>query len=451
MPSKSNFHKNLKNQLNKKPIQEIYRSNFTYKTVSVESYLINFSEEIFNIFDEIFHEMDVFDKFNLLFESKIINPSENQAAEHYRYRKKDISDEEFSVDDNLNKIKKIVSNRNPKKVFVFGIGGSYEGPKLLLESIKLTRFNAEYFFITGSDEDELNAYHKDKIYDDENLYFFISKSFKSIETLNSFKKIQLNNQTNNCIAITANANEAMKHGFKNQNIINFPETIGGRYSIWSQSALPIISDESYKNFLRGGRSADELLFGSKDYLRLLKLLSFYDIWSSNYLNSEIRVILSYLWIFRSLPDYLQQLEMESLGKFPHPESIFTKTGKTIYGGFGPIAQHSYFQLLHQGTSNAISDIISYKGECKTLISIQANAQADLLSGIKKHEKGPSKVNSNISVNHFELKEKSEFELGWIIATWEHRVFLTSQMLSINPFDQFGVNAGKLATEDFLKL
>ena len=141
--------------------------------------------------------------------------------------------------------------------------------------------------------------------------------------------------------------------------------------------------------------------------------------------------------------------MESLGKPNNPESIFSFTGQTIYGGFGPIAQHSYFQLLHQGTSGTSADFIAGLSSHSALLNSQAEGQFKLLSGKIKFKKGMDATNSNIGTNFFLLKELDLASLGALIAFWEYRVFITAAMLQINPFDQFGVNAGKTVARKIL--
>ena len=183
----------------------------------------------------------------------------------------------------------------------------------------------------------------------------------------------------------------------------------------------------------------------------LKNIVFHDVWSSNFLNKKNRVILSYNWRLRSITNYLQQLEMESLGKPNNPESIFINTGQTIYGGFGPTAQHSYFQLLHQGTQNICADIIlNSQNKYDSLAFSQGITQASLLSeGATTLLKDEEAINGNVPINLFIFDGIDAKKLGFLIATWEHRVFITSVMLQINPFDQFGVNAGKIYTKKYL--
>ena len=143
--------------------------------------------------------------------------------------------------------------------------------------------------------------------------------------------------------------------------------------------------------------------------------------------------------------------MESLGKPSNAESIFHETGQTIFGGFGSTAQHSYFQLLHQGTAQCSADIIYSPDTQSPLSNAQAQGQASLLSSPQNQSSNLLELtNGNIPVNLFVLPKLSLKELGFLLATWEHRVFVTASLLQINPFDQFGVAAGKKAANKFLK-
>ena len=142
--------------------------------------------------------------------------------------------------------------------------------------------------------------------------------------------------------------------------------------------------------------------------------------------------------------------MELLGKKANPKSIFNETGQSIFGGFGSTAQHSYFQLLHQGTAEFCTDIIYSTSTNSSLSRAQAIGQAALLSSdFKESVHLLEKTNSNSPVNLFHLNKLSLESLGFLLATWEHRVFIAASMLQINPFDQYGVAAGKLIAKKFL--
>ena len=419
-------------------------TNFVFENdiLKYESYLSGFTNSLFNQFNAKSDELNLKLKIEDLINGKEVNFTEGQAAWHPRYRK------DFNLNTSLPEI-----NLDCKNIVVLGIGGSFEGPKLLIESLHDSDSNINSIFITGSDPFEF----KDKVRNinpKETIFIVSSKSFTTDETLETLADaIDWSGDMNNFIAITANKKAALKHNIKN--IIEFDKEIGGRYSIWSSIHLPAIYGSSSKfnskDFLRGGHQADLDLQKNDDYLRFIKTLSFSDIWLNNSEGKNSRAVLSYSWKLRSFADYVQQLEMESLGKQANKHSEFKNTGQVIFGGYGPTAQHSYFQLLHQGTQKIAADIIVSKEDTKSTAYAQAITQAKLLSSgaddlLKKEEK----INGNVPLNLIMLNKIDSYSMGYLIASWEHRTFVTSVILEINPFDQYGVSAGKIYTKKYLK-
>ena len=410
--------------------------------LNYESHLNGFSDSIFQSFNSKSKELNLESKIDDLLTGKIINFSENQAAWHPKYRSKFDS----MPPKKENKFKH-------KNVITLGIGGSFEGPKLLIESLHDSNSDINHIFITGSDAYEF----KDKVNNlnpDETIVIVSSKSFTTDETLETLKEaIKWSSNMENFIAITANKEEAAKYNI--EEIIEFDKEIGGRYSIWSDINLPALygpkSNFDPKLFLKGGHQADLDIQNNSDYLNFIKILSFSDIWFNNFAGKNTRAILSYSWKLRSFANYAQQLEMESLGKHPNQNSEYKNTGQIIFGGYGPTAQHSYFQLMHQGTQNICADIIASKEDSKSLAYAQALTQTKLLSfGAEDLLKEEEEINGNIPTNLFLLNKIDSYTLGYLIATWEHRTFVSSVMLEINPFDQFGVSAGKIFTKKYLE-
>lgn len=426
--------------------------------LTCESHINGFSNELFSEYDDISEEKNLKSKIEDLMNSRVVNHSENQAATHPQYRKKSANRGEV-LQTSLGRLnsKLIEKNLRQANVIILAIGGSYEGPKLLLESIKQHNFscldtNINYQFITGPDSDEFIS--KTELLNPKNTIFIVaSKSFTTDETIESLKKaLEWSIDATHFIAITSNINEPLKYGIKKIDIINFDSKVGGRYSIWSPIGEFICDYYSFGDFLDGGKKADEDLqkFSANKYLDFVKYLAFTDIWHNNSKGKNTRAVLSYIWKIRSFPNYVQQLEMESLGKHASSNSKFKNTGQIIFGGYGPTAQHSYFQLLHQGTQEICADIIASKEDLKGLAYAQAITQSKLLSNGAENFKDKEKINGNVPTNLFLLKKVDPFSIGYLIATWEHRVFVTAIMLGINPFDQFGVNAGKIYTKNYIK-
>ena len=461
-------------EINKQTVsitEDCYELNFASKALKYKSLLKGFNKEIYNLFDSHFDLLNLSEKIHNLFNGAIVNPTENQSAIHHAYRDvysdnpnnllpKDTLD---SCSESINiciGLKNDLLDRGIKNVITIGIGGSFEGPKLLIET--LTAEHERFFnhiFLTGPDVIEFSEMIE-PLNQEETFFIISSKSFSTDETLQSIALAEewsglKCDFANHFLAVTSQPKKAQAFGFSDNNIIQFPNEIGGRYSIWSPISLPAILElgERFIEFLKGGSLADIQFLNDEKYQKFLKTLSFSDIWYNSFVNKGVRVLLSYSWKMRFFTDYAQQLEMESIGKQPNKDSIFQKTGQVVFGGFGSTAQHSYFQLLHQGTASVCADVftIAENKEKNKLLFAQSQAQSNLLAnGADAELQEFEKVNGNIPTNLFTLESLNPFNFGYLIATWEHRTFLTSQMLQINPFDQYGVSAGKIFTKKYLE-
>lgn len=430
-----------------------------------ESLIKGFTEKNFIEFDEASKKIELSKKIDNLISGKIVNKSENQAALHPKYRSyaynenapKKIVDSKIKALEFFNKFCKKcrLESYESINIVMLGIGGSFEGPKLLLESLNDPISSVQslfekvnYEFITGSDPNEFDI--KTRLLHPENTCFIVSsKSFKTEETIKNLRKaLEWSGDKDKFIAISANPREVKKYNI--ENVISFDKEIGGRYSIWSPITQFHLYGENRNCFLKGGHQADLDILENEDYLNFIKRISFTDIFLNNS-GRNVRAVLSYIWTLRSLPTYFQQLEMESLGKQPSSRSDYKFTGQIIFGGYGPTAQHSYFQLLHQGTQEICADIISTSDDETSLSFAQAITQSKLLAyGESEIQlENELKINGNVPINLFLLKKFNAFNLGYLIATWEYRTFVTAIMLDINPFDQFGVHAAKIYTNQYL--
>jgi glucose-6-phosphate isomerase len=446
------LHSSLKNISEIQPTNKKFSFKFESNFLNYESHLRDFSSEHYKIFDQLYSELNLRSSIDDLFAGKEVNKSEKRAALHHQYRL-DSPGDGFNFKKITKPFMQMIKKGGFANIVTFGIGGSYEGPKLLQEFTQKSSSKFNYYFISGPDKDEFNSVIK-PLTGKKNFYIFSSKSLSTDETLTCLKWLGSKRTARNSIVVTANPKKARSLGFLEKNIIPFPETVGGRYSIWSPISLSAAIESNFSEFLKGGAAADKMLLGAsredRKYQKLIKVLVFSDLWFGNYRNKKNRVVLSYSWKLRSLANYIQQLEMESLGKRPHKNSIFQETGQSIFGGFGSTAQHSYFQLLHQGTSEFCADIIYSTSSDSPLSSAQAQGQSFLLSSEPKSSNNPlEETNSNSPVNLFHLNTPSLSSVGFLLATWEHRVFVTASMLQINPFDQYGVAAGKAIAKKFL--
>ena len=425
---------------------------FENEQVSFQSHIYEFTSELYEEFDSKADNLGLQSKLDDLFSGKHVNYTEKQAAWHPKYRN-EYNPDSFDTPSNKNQQKKLSNLNNicsdAKNVVTIGIGGSFEGPKMLSEVVNLSNEDTNFIFITGSDSSEFRI-KTQKLDPKDTIFIVSSKSFTTEETILVLKEaISWSGEMNRFFAITANKEEAKKYNLIN--IIEFDHEIGGRYSIWSEISALIfcLKKHDYDSFMAGGKRADFDFKTNDSYFKFVKNLAYSDIWLNNFQNKNSRAVLTYIWNFRSFPDYIQQLEMESLGKRSSKNSEFKKTGQIIFGGYGPTAQHSYFQLLHQGTQGVCADIIASKEDKKSLAHAQAITQSKLLSQGAEDLKDQERINGNVPTNLFLINRTSSYELGYLLATWEHRTYVTAVMLGINPFDQFGVSAGKIYTKKYL--
>ena len=437
---------------------DYHKENYEDKYLSINSRSLTFSEEIKDIFEEIYQKKNIDKSLDQLRSGKFLSKTENRSISHVKNRQSvDLFlKEDLSI---VKALKEDLIKRNIKNILILGTGGSFEGPNLLLEIFSTDAIeNFTFSFITGPDETEFKE--KTRFLEPEKTIFIISsKSLSTTETLESFDRAKrwLNKEIgeksrSHLFTVTSNENKA-KEIFNEENIFIFDKGIGGRYSIWSLISLPALleADQKFVNFIEGGLRFDDLFFKKKDLKEFVKKISFQDIWNNNFLDFKNRIILSYSWPIRSLPNYFQQLEMESLGKPNNTESIFEKTSQIIFGAFGPKAQHSFFQEIHQGTNKYCVDLISNRKDRieNNLISKQLRAQKILFEkNLDDFKNTPIEVNANSLFNHFELSNLEALNIGYLIALWEYRTFITANMLGINPFDQFGVEAGKTISNSF---
>ncbi len=425
---------------------------FENEKISFESYIDEFTSELYDEFDLKADNLGLQSKIDDLFSGKNVNYTENLGAWHSKYRD-EYNPISFDTPSNKNQHKNL-SHLNDlcldaKNIVTIGIGGSYEGPKMFLETIETEKEDTNFIFITGPDPSEFRSKTK-KLDPKDTIFLIASKSFKTEETILMFQEaLSWSGDRKKFIAITANKEAAKKYNINN--IIEFDKEIGGRYSIWSEISVLVhcLKKENFDAFIAGGKQADNDLKNNKSYCKFVKNLAYSDIWFHNIKDKNSRAVLAYAWNLRSFPDYVQQLEMESLGKQPSKDSEFKKTGQIIFGGYGPIAQHSYFQLLHQGTQNICADIIINKDDKESLSYAQAITQSKLMSQGAADLHDHEKINADIPTNLFFINSLSSYDLGYLLATWEHRTFITAVMLKINPYDQFGVNAGKIYTKKYL--
>src|SRR6266481_8867 len=223
--------------------------------------------------------------------------------------------------------------------------------------------------------------------------------------------------------------------------------VGGRFSVWSAVGLAAViamGFDQFEEFLAGGREMDAHFATANPEKNIPALMALIGVWNANFLGAATHAVLPYSNALRLLPAYLQQLEMESNGKRVDREgrSLEYATCPVVWGMEGTVSQHSFHQLLHQGTQIVPVDFIDL--ESNEILSANARAQADALAlGTDDAKLAPFKqYPGNRPSSTLFLEGVNARNLGRLIALYEHKVFTQGVIWNINSFDQWGVELGK---------
>lgn len=396
------------------------------------------------------------EKIQDLFKGNFINVTENKLVSHTSLRDENAS---IEIQRELSKIEYFVKNLYNSEytdVICLGIGGSYLGPMFVSNALFKYTYplanNINLHFIANCDTSSINLI-LNKLNPRKTIIIINSKSFTTIETINNSQicinwlrnQVDNHNYLNQIFAITSNVDKAIKFGIIPDNIFAFSNTVGGRYSIWSAVGLPVIIKiglDNFKRFLKGAYLIDEH-FKNNDLINNIPvIMGLVSVWNINFMQYKSLAIISYLDALNNFSDYLQQLSMESNGKSVNLDNkeIDYDTGEIIFGGLGCNVQHSFMQMLYQGTQNISVDFIASSKEEFLFANCIAQSQA-LMQGLNNVDTF-KKCKGNCPNSIILFPELTPEVLGSLIAMYEHKVFVQSVMWNINSFDQWGVELGK---------
>lgn len=332
-----------------------------------------------------------------------------------------------------------------------GIGGSLLGPQFCISALtEFTTDKLRFHFIAGIDPNEFKRVVT-KLDPETTLFIVASKSFATKETLyNMNKAIKWLGQTaqlnKHIIAVTANTGKTKEFGINN--VIPMWEWVGGRYSACSSINLITCIAIGFENFsaILSGANAMDKHFTEADFDQNLPvLLALLGIWNNNFLKIHNLLVLTYSQDLQQFVPYLQQLDMESNGKSidMNGQPVNYATGPIVWGGLANLGQHSYFQLLCEGTHKIAADLISFNMLHDDIINQMCDAHQKILS---TH----NEVNNQAYVyqpvktptNHISLIGCTPKSIGSIMALYEHKIFTQSVIWNINAFDQPGVELSK---------
>jgi glucose-6-phosphate isomerase len=390
-------------------------------------------------------------------EGKVVNLSENRPALHSALRKPRSSalPEVRETRERMEKWVNQIHQSHFTDIVNIGIGGSDLGPQMAVQALMPYAVTAQRIhFVSTLDAHQVTACLA-ALSPETTLVIVSSKSFTTQETLvnATVVKAWLSDKfAEHAFAVTLNQAEAMRFGIREDHIFPLWAWVGGRYSLWSAIGLPLalsIGMDNFEAFLEGGHAMDNYVLNTPLEENLAVTLALLNHHYLNTQGAQTHAILPYDFRLRRFPAYLQQLEMESNGKSltQTGEKVGVQTGPIIWGEMGTDGQHSFFQLLHQGTQCIPADFI--------LIEKPDHPLYDQHLMLLSH--GLSQMQA-LSVNNrpstlILLPTLSPYYLGALIALYEYKVFISAVLWNINPFDQPGVELGKkLAKEvyDVLK-
>ncbi|SCW03605.1 LAFE_0G14158g1_1 [Lachancea fermentati] len=357
-----------------------------------------------------------------------------------------------------------------------GIGGSDLGPVMVTEALKHYAGDLKVHFVSNIDGTHIAETLK--VCDPETTLFLIaSKTFTTAETITNATSAKnwflsktgyvSENIAKHFVALSTNAEEVSKFGIDTNNMFGFESWVGGRYSVWSAIGLSValyIGYDNFEAFLKGAEAVDKHFVESplEDNIPLLGgLLS---VWYNNFHGAQTHLVAPFDQYLHRFPAYLQQLSMESNGKSVTRGNVFStySTGSILFGEPATNAQHSFFQLVHQGTKLIPSDfILAAKSHNpiennlhQKMLASNFFAQAEALMVGKDEEKVksegatgglvPHKVFSGNRPTTSILAQKiTPANLGALIAYYEYVTFVEGAIWNINSFDQWGVELGKV--------
>ena len=361
-----------------------------------------------------------------------------------------------------------------RNVINIGIGGSDLGPVMAYEALRhYSQRDLTFHFVSNVDgTDFAEATHN--LSPDETLFIVSSKTFTTQETMTNAHTArdwalkQLGDEkavAKHFVAVSTNAKEVARFGIDTTNMFGFWDWVGGRYSMDSAiglSTMIAIGPDNFRAMLAGFHVMDEH-FGTAPFDRNLPvLMGLLGVWYNNFFGTQTVAVLPYDQYLKRFPAYLQQLTMESNGKYIALDGgrVDYQTGAIFWGEPGTNGQHSFYQLIHQGTKLILCDFIGFHktlnplGEHHDLLMSNLFAQSEALAFGKTADEVkaegtpdwlvPHRVfDGNRPSNTILVERLTPEVLGKLVALYEHIVFTQGVVWNIDSFDQWGVELGKV--------
>ncbi|MFC1511115.1 glucose-6-phosphate isomerase [Candidatus Margulisiibacteriota bacterium] len=413
-------------------------------------------------------------KIKAMFAGEKINETEDRSVLHVALR--DLTNPKPEVKEVLGKIEKFSAGNSLRNIVAIGIGGSYLGPEYLATALRPYAIKGrKLIFIANVDGTDF-VEKTEGLNPEETLFVIVSKTFTTAETMQNARtakawllkglKGQKDAIKKHFVAVSTAIDKCKEFGIEEDRIFGFWDWVGGRFSATSAvGAVPLslyLGFDNFKKVLEGAHWLDEH-FRTAPFKQNIPVLSaLIDIWNINFLGYKTRALLPYSQGLAKLPAHTQQVEMESNGKSVTMDGKVIKgdTGEVVFGEPGTNGQHSFYQLLHQGTQIIPCDFIGFIKPQYEIEKAPGNevthheelmtnffAQPDALAFGQKsdnpHRNFPGGRPSSVLL----LEKLTPFTAGLLLAWTEHRAAVKGWIWGINSFDQFGVELGKVLGKD----
>lgn len=497
------------NDFNLRTLFQYNPHRFEENSVQKENYLFDYSKNLadkktIELLLNLAEECKLKESIELMFKGSLINENENRAVLHTALR--DFSENPIVVEgeDIKPQIKKVLkqmkifseniisgshkgfSGKEITDVVNIGIGGSDLGPVMVCNALKHFKTRLNVHFVSNIDANHIAEVVKN-LNPETTLFIIASKTFTTEETMTNaisaknwfLKSGKESDIEKHFVALSTNTPAVKKFGIAEENIFEFWDWVGGRYSLWSAIGLSIVLAIGYEHFeqlLKGANDTDIHFRNTEFSQNIPVLMALLGIWYRNFYAATSYAILPYNQYLDRFPAYLQQADMESNGKSVDRNGHFVEyeTGPIIWGEPGTNGQHAFYQLIHQGTELIPADFIGYVksnneiGDHQNKLMANFFAQTEALAFGKTYDEAYAELQNegkddeeieklvNFKIFHGDtptnsllFPELTPFSLGQLIALYEHKIFVQGIIWNIFSFDQFGVELGKTLASKIL--
>jgi glucose-6-phosphate isomerase len=456
------------------------------------------TDETLKLLLKLAEESGLRERIEAMFSGEKINITENRAVLHVALRApkgekilvdgKDVVPEVHAVLDAMSAFADRVrsgawtghTGKRIKNVINIGIGGSDLGPVMAYEALRhYSKRDMVFRFVSNVDGTDFAEATVD-LDPEETLFIISSKTFTTLETMTnahtarewSLKKLGDEKAVaKHFVAVSTNATEVSKFGIDTANMFGFWDWVGGRYSMDSAiglSTMIAVGPDNFRKLLAGFHEMDEHFRTAPFEKNLPVLMGLLSVWYNDFFGAQTVAVLPYDQYLKRFPAYLQQLTMESNGKHVtlSSEHVKYETGPIFWGEPGTNGQHSFYQLIHQGTKLIPCDFIGFGetlnplGNHHDLLMANVFAQGEALAFGKMPEQVKAEGTPDWLVPHrvFEgnrpsntilIKTLTPEVLGKLVALYEHSVFTQGAIWQIDSFDQWGVELGKVLAKNII--